>query len=114
MTKKTKVASSSNYRACDGCGRHKRFVREDVKAYFCSHCFTMNGNYNRYKAGIPTFKPLEGIRVKDILIGADGLEYKVLNRGEHLGEDTFYPVVRMGDKKKEVIFLGDFFFVRKA
>lgn len=112
--KRTKTIKRSTHMVCTGCGRHKKFVSPDVTAYFCNHCFTMNGNYNRFKAGLETFKPLEGIHVKDILIGADGREYKVMGRGERIGEDTFFPVINIADKKKEILFLGDFFFVRKS
>lgn len=112
MKKTTKKTERSSKMPCTGCGRHAKFVTPNVTAWFCSHCFTENGNYNRYKAGLPCFKPCENIRVKDVLLGADGRNYKVVGKGYTQGEDKIYPVVREGTK--EVIHLGDYFFVRKV
>lgn len=110
--RKTKTSKRSNMMACCGCGRHKKFVSPDVVSYFCTHCFTMNGNYNRYKKGLPVFKPLENIRVRDVVICVDGKEYTVIGRGESIGEDKYYPVKAKGSK--DVIFVGDFLMVRRV
>lgn len=113
-TKRRKISNYGNLKKmpCSGCGRHAKYVTADVHDWFCNHCFTMNGNYNRYKQGLPMILPLENIKVKDILLGANGKEYKVLGRGTHVGEDTFYPVMQLCNK--EIMTLGDFFFVRKV
>lgn len=94
---------------CTGCGRHASFVDENVKARFCNNCFTVNGNYFRYKTGLPTIKPLTTIKVKDIVLGCDGEQYKILGKGELCNEDKYYPCKRLRDKKEMI--LGDFFFV---
>ena len=111
MTKKIKTSKRSNMMSCCGCGRHKKFVSPDVVAYFCNHCFTMNGNYTRYTRGLPVFKPLEDVHVKDIVTCVDGKKYKVVGRGETIGEDKYFPVKELGSK--EVIFVGDFLMVSK-
>ena len=101
----------SNKMPCTGCGRHAVEVDENVKARFCNNCFTVNGNYFRYQVGLPMVKPLENIKVKDILRGCDNELYKVVGRGEVFKEDKYYPCIRLSDKKE--ITLGDFFFVSK-
>lgn len=116
-TSKTKVTDKSTLRKmpCTGCGRHAKLVDAGVTARFCTNCFTVNGNYLRYLKGQEMVKPMEGIRVKDILIGVDGKTYKVVGREDVSGEDKFYYCQCIDDKKnKEVIVLGDFFFVARA
>ncbi len=114
MTKKKNNAQREGLHkmACTGCGRHAKLVDAGVTAYFCNNCFTMNGNYLRYCRGMEMIKPLEGIRVKDILLGADGKKYKVVGREDVSGEDKFWYVVPEGSK--DPIVLGDFFFVEKV
>lgn len=112
MARKTTKKTRASMQSCHGCNRHKRFVDSDVTVFFCNHCFTMNGNYNRYLKGLPMIKPLENIKVKDLVVGADGDEYKVIGRGEQVGDDKFFPV--QNTRTKEVFFLGDFFFTRKV
>ena len=109
--KKRMINTKGKMMSCTGCGRHKKYVSDDVTAYFCSHCFMSNGNYNRYLKGLPLIVPMKDIHVKDILLGANGKEYKVIGKGEYLGEDKIFPVVENG--KKDVVFLGDYFFIKK-
>lgn len=111
MKKRTMTDRSLIKMKCTGCGRHEKLVNKDVVAYFCNHCFLQNGNYNRHKGGYSTFKPLEGIRVKDRLVGADGNIYIVQGKHTTYGEDKVYPVKK--DGSKELVFLGDWFFVSK-
>lgn len=113
-TRKTSSRDGFHKMSCTGCGRHAKLVDSGVVAYFCNHCFTINGNYLRYTKGQAMVKPLEGIRVKDILLGVDGKHYKVVGREDVSGEDKYFYCQLVGDKKKEVIILGDFFFVEKV
>ena len=59
-----------------------------------------------------TIKPLANIHVKDKVIGVDGKTYIITGREDVSGEDKFYYVKEEG--KKEIIVLGDFFFVSKV
>ena len=97
---------------CAGCGRHPAEVDADVKVRFCNNCFTVNGNYFKYLAGLPMVKPLEDVHVKDVVQGCDGELYKVLGKGEMFKGDKYFPCKRLSDKKE--ITLGDFFFVKKV
>ena len=106
-----KKKSGDSLMPCTGCGRHAAPVDESVKARFCNNCFTVNGNYFRYKAGLEMVKPLKDIRVKDIVLGCDGEQYKIMGKAEVFKEDKYYPCKRLRDKKELV--LGDFFFQEK-
>lgn len=97
--------------SCSGCGRHPRFVGENVNEYFCNHCFLINGNYNRFKQGLPTFKPLTGIHIKDVCVGADGRSYKIVGKAGAIGEDRYYFAKR--ENEKDTVIIGDFFLVSK-
>lgn len=97
---------------CYGCGRHAREVDDKVIVWFCRNCFVENGNYNRYKAGLKVFKPMENIKVKDVLVGADKNEYIVTGKGEWINGDKYFPVKNTKTKKEH--FIGDFFFVKKV
>lgn len=98
--------------ACTGCGRHARYVDSEVTARFCNNCFTRTGNYLRYEKGLELIKPLEGIRVKDIVLGADGKKYIITGREDVSGEDKYYYCKEVGTK--DTVVLGDYFFVRKC
>ena len=100
--------------ACTGCGRHAKLVDSGVTAYFCNNCFTCNGNYLRYLKGLDMIKPLENIHVKDIVIGVDGKQYKIVGREDVSGEDKYYYCQDLSNKKADPIVLGDFYFVGKA
>lgn len=107
-SKKTRT----NKVACHGCGRHAREVDDKVTVWFCNHCFTLTGNYLRWQKDMEMVKPIENIKVKDHLIGADGEEYVITGKGEWIKEDKYYPVKNVKTKKEFI--LGDFFFVRKV
>ena len=98
---------------CTGCGRHAKLVDDKVTAWFCNNCFTVTGNYLRWRKGLEMVKPLEGIKVKDIVLGLDGREYKIVGRENVSGEDKFYYCRRVDEKKGDDLILGDFFFVEK-
>lgn len=115
MKKNNLTDNKKQTMACTGCGRHRKFVGSDVIAYFCNHCVMQTGNYTRYLKGLPYIKPLEGIKVNDILLGANGKHYKVIGKGTAFGEDKIYPTVEVldtGKKSKDVVFLGDYFFIK--
>lgn len=112
--KNNKTYSRTNMRkmACTGCGRHAKYVDEGVTAWFCNHCFTITGNHLRYNKGLDLIKPLENIHVKDHVIGIDGKEYIIVGKDSVIDGDKFYFVKEKG--QKEILTVGDFFFVRFA
>ena len=105
-TNKTRVV------ACHGCGRHAREVDDRVIVWFCNHCFLENGNLLRYKSDLPMVKPIENLRVKDHVIGANNEEYIITGKGEWICGDKYFPVKNL--KTKQESFAGDFFFVQKV
>lgn len=98
---------------CHGCGRHEKLVDANVNAYFCQNCFTVNGNYLRYLRGLDMVRPLKDIHVKDIVLGVDGRQYKIVGREDVSGEDKYYYCQDLSKKKADPIVLGDFFFTEK-
>jgi len=97
---------------CTGCGRHAKLVDDKVTAWFCNNCFTGNGNYLRYRKGQPMVKPLENIHIKDRVVGVNGKTYIITGREDVSKEDKYYFCKEEGSK--EIIVLGDWFFVEKV
>lgn len=97
---------------CTGCGVGKFLVPVDTKTKFCHICFTVLGNNNRYKAGLPMYKPTP-ITVGSTYPAIDGYTYKILKRSYKLHNHVFYTCKRITGKRskdQEYYLLGDYFF----
>ncbi|MBR3832586.1 MAG: hypothetical protein IKJ72_03040 [Mycoplasmataceae bacterium] len=97
---------------CKGCGRHPKQISSSSEIYFCQHCVQDNGNYFRYKNGYPLIKPLKKIKSGDIVLGANGKPYIVIQFDYEKNEDKFYQCKQFfGTEAIEV--KGDYFFYKK-
>lgn len=95
---------------CAGCGKYPKQVSESCINYFCNHCLE-NGNYNRFKNKQPLIKLLKNIKKEDIVLGANGRPYSIIDFQYVLGENKYYLCQDfLGTNNYS---LGDYFFVRK-
>lgn len=98
---------------CTGCGRHEKEVPQETNWYFCSHCVSNNNNYGRFKAGLPLIKPIDNLKIGDIILDSYGKPHEIIRKSRSIGEDTWYFCKQMFGKEQEVE-LGDFEFYKKT
>lgn len=104
----------SNKLVCAGCGLYSKECSPQTKTWFCSNCSTGNSNVSLYMTGKKPNKPLIGIRVGDTVYGADGNKYKVTATFYKFKKNHYYLGYQVGDKKKEIKPLPDYFMLRKV
>ena len=86
MKKTTKKTEHSSKMPCTGCGRHAKFVTPNVNCLVLFTLFLQKMVTTQIQSrDFRVLKPCENIRVKDVLLGADGRNYKVVVRDYNAG-----------------------------